>query len=302
MLVVLVIRDPPRLKSIFRGSLVTSLSFTIAFVFGEAQQTYSTQVQWVAILLASIIVVSTNCTGLTILLGVFNDNKPNPVLDTMVTIVALPATIGLLLTAIFKKSTWIAVRCTRVQYSTETHIVRVFSYTTLTLLWITGLLSFIRILYFRYSNSQNTTQKRMWFCIVSVCWLLTFVFTVGTAEFLMGAAFYEEKDGGSIALRASTWGLGQVMAVIMMASFIWEIANFYSERYQVCLHNFRVRFIRCDCFHSRHTIPDRRQDVEMGLQPHDVVDTDRDVSTDQLDNSERNVDARNANSEPNPIV
>ena len=66
----------------------------------------------------------------------------------------------------------------------------------------------------------------MW--IISVSWLLTFLFTVGSAEYLMATAFYEEKGGTVIALRASTWGLGQVMAVIMMAWFIWEIGRTFS--------------------------------------------------------------------------
>ena len=101
MWVVLVIRHPP-LINIFRSSLITSLSFTIAFVFGESQQAYSTQEQWVAIILVGIIVGSTTCTGLAIF-GLFNENKPSPVLDIIVPIVALPANIGLFFTAFCKK-------------------------------------------------------------------------------------------------------------------------------------------------------------------------------------------------------
>lgn len=290
MWVVLAIRDQKLIKSLFRNTLITSLSFTIAFILGESQQAYSTQEQWVAIILVGIIVGSTFCTGIAIF-GLFN-NGPNPVLDTIVPIVVLPVIIGSYLTAFGKRSTLIMVGCTRDQYSTSaTHIVRGLSYTTLSVLLFTCLLSLIAILPFRYSNCK--TQKRICFCTVTVCWLSTFVFTVVTAEYLMATAFYEESNGSSIALRASSWGLGQVMSVIMMASFIWQIANFYFEHHGISLS---VQWMSCG-FHFRRTPPDARQDTEMGILP-----PGRDNSTDQSGDPRRNVDLTNANSETDQVA
>lgn len=286
---VIVVNDRPLLKSLYRGYLVTSLSFTIAFIFGEAQQSYSTQEQWVAILLIGMIVLSTNCTGLAILFGLIDENGQNSILDTMTIIVTLPVTIALFVAAICRKSTWIAIGCTRFQYSIRaTLIVRWLSYTTLSLLSLTGLLSLIAIIHLRCSTIQYEIQKRRWFRIVSVCWILTLMFTMATAEFLMNAAFYEENDGSRIALRASTWGLGQVMTVVMVASFIWEIANFYSKRRQVSLDNFSLQWMRCGWFRSQNTPPDGRQDVEMERPQHnDVVNTSTDVTARQSDDTGR---------------
>ena len=289
MWVVLAIRDQKLIKSLFRNTLITSLSFTIAFILGESQQAYSTQEQWVAIILVGIIVGSTFCTGVAIF-GLFN-NGPNPVLDTIVPIVVLPVIIGSYLTAFGKMSTWIMVGCTRDQYSMSAiHIVQGLSYTTLSVLLFTCLLSLIAILPFRSSNCKT---QRICFCIVSICWLLTLVFTIVTAEYLMATAFYEESDGSRIALRASSWGLGQVMTVIMMASFIWQIANFYFERNHVSLS---VQWMSCG-FHFRHTLPDARQDTEIGILP-----PGRDNSTDQSRESRRNVGITNANPETDQVA
>lgn len=285
--VLLFIRKPALLKSLFRISLIASLAFSLAFIVGEAHLTYSTEEQWMAIFLVGIIVMSTSCTGFAILLGLIDDNEPNTVVDIILTILSLPTTLGLWVTTICKKSTWILVGCTRAQYSIRaTHLVRGFSYTTLALLSLTGLLSFMAILYFRCSTRENTTQKKICFYIGIVCWSLTSIFTIGTTEYIMRAAYYEE-NGTSIALRASTWGLGQIMAVITMASYIWEIANSCSERYHISLGNFSVRWMPCCCFHSRNTLPASRQDGGTENFQTDNVNTRR-------DDSGRNVDMRNA--------
>jgi hypothetical protein len=72
MWVALFICDPKLIKSLFRNTLITSLSFAMAFILGEFQQAYSTQEQWVAIILVGIIVGSTTCTALAIF-GLFNN-------------------------------------------------------------------------------------------------------------------------------------------------------------------------------------------------------------------------------------
>ena len=127
------------------------------------------------------------------------------------------------------------------------------------------------------------------------------MFTIATAEFLMRAAFYEENDGSSIALRASTWGLGQIMTVITMASFIWEIANFHSKRNQV-LDNFSVQWMRCGCFHFGHTLLDTESEGgNWNLAARHELSYFHGCSR-QSDDRRANVDMTNANSETDPVA
>ena len=227
-------------KPFFRIGIVQSLSFTIAFEIGLEQQAYSTQEQWAAILTVASTMASTTGMGIAIWLMVVDKEKMNLV-DKTVAIVYVPGTFGLLLAAIFKKSTWIMVRCTRLQYSVEgTLTVSALSYTTLSLVFLTYLLSIVAILHVRRSKHQNQKRTRCYIWIIGVCGLLTLMLTIGAVEYIMGTAFYVENDGISIPLTASTWGLGQVMTVITTVSYIWEIASLYAEGGQMGRNKSRL--------------------------------------------------------------
>ena len=53
------------------------------------------------------------------------------------------------------------------------------------------------------------------------------MFAVVTSEFLMARAFYKDESGQSVPLRASTWGVGQVITIVMTALPLWDIINYY---------------------------------------------------------------------------
>jgi hypothetical protein len=215
-------------KSVCRSTIITSLSFAVAFQFGEAATRYSAQEQWVAIVLVIITLLSTICICLTHFLlcdRCIRSRRPNA--DAIIIFLTTLTTLALLITAATNKSVWIAVDCTRVQY-TEVNIVKALSFTTVSLACLT--FTFAIFAYYVLLKG-NKRVKEFYRAALIIYWLSTWVFAVVTSEFLMARAFYKDKNGNRVALRASTWDVGQVMTIVMMALPLWDLINYYYGRY-----------------------------------------------------------------------
>ena len=55
------------------------------------------------------------------------------------------------------------------------------------------------------------------------CCVLSFVLMVACAEINMKTWVFLEDNGSIVPMTASNWGVGQVMAVVMVGAQIWEI-------------------------------------------------------------------------------
>ena len=93
-------------------------------------------------------------------------------------------------------------------------------------------------------------------------WLLAWVLCCAASEIHMANDFFKDQDGNRIALTSSKWGLGQVIAMVMLAVPLWDIFSYYVDRNRTTINDVLYRFLPC--------LPANHQDVldvENRIQP-----------------------------------
>ena len=60
-------------------------------------------------------------------------------------------------------------------------------------------------------------------------WLLLFVLMLAGAEVNMVTWVFEDANGDLVPLIAKSWGLGQIMAILLLAVQIWDVISYYIE-------------------------------------------------------------------------
>ena len=74
------------------------------------------------------------------------------------------------------------------------------------------------------------------------CWVVAWVVTMVSAEVLMAIYLFKNVQNVEL-LTGSSWGFGQVMAMVALASQIFGIMNYYSERLVAKGEGFLYRVI-----------------------------------------------------------
>jgi hypothetical protein len=87
-------------------------------------------------------------------------------------------------------------------------------------------------------------EKKFWSRVLVFSWILLWISTVVGAEINMAIYEFIGEDGVDEKLTASTWGLGQVMAVVMLASQLLEIWSYFQQLWGVKPMILRLRMVK----------------------------------------------------------
>lgn len=76
--------------------------------------------------------------------------------------------------------------------------------------------------------------------VLVVFWTADLVAVIVFAEIQMNANILRQPDGSEEALPETEWGLGQVIAVVMLAGQLMEIGSYFHEHYQEILNRYFI--------------------------------------------------------------
>jgi len=208
-------------KSLFRNAIVTLYAIYIALEFAHREQGYSEQQQ---------IVVSSLACGLGPSAWSMMFVQPSPLKRyNLLNFFAL-----LILGAVALVKLLGAPDCSDFAVS-RTRAGGILFPVGL----ILGFLIFCIAIFYRMvptGHRKNMARR----CLI-LAWVLFSLVTVIGSEVNMGIYVYIREDGQIDTLNTTSWGLGQVMAVVMLASQLREIGASYVERSTSAMENFVAR-------------------------------------------------------------
>jgi hypothetical protein len=208
-------------KPLFRNAIVTVFAICIALQFAHREQGYSEQQDLVVCILAWGL-------GLSAWPTMFLQSS----LFTWYNLLALIA-MDILSTVIFAKLLE-AIDCSDFSVPTTSAGRILFA-----LALILGFLFFsITALYSRVLTGHRKNLAKN--CLI-VIWILFCLFTIIGAEVNMAIYVYIRQDGQAETLNTTNWGLGQVMAMVMLGSQLGEIGASFIERSTFATDNFVAR-------------------------------------------------------------
>jgi len=221
--------------SVYRNGLITSYSITIALLYGQTLKEYSTQQLLIARAMISAIILSTTCIAYIRYLQ--NERQLRGKVSMSLNVASLTLTI---LSFVVTVRTWIwhISACGRFQLSltSSTEVSTALFWTSVALYTATTLLKnkriFKSIMFERNGKERSDRYKTAYINVIIAFWSLTFLFDLLTAEFIMYTALQYEAIYAKDSSTPQHWGLGQVIALVMLAVPLWDIAYYHYEKNQ----------------------------------------------------------------------
>lgn len=221
----------------YRNGLITSFSIAIALIYGETQDEYSTQQRLVARAMNSAIILSTTCT---VRIRALEKNKDHPS-DPMTLNIATWVLTILSVVVVVKTWIWTQSECGQYQLSLNpANISGVLLWTAFGLYIFTQLVKLQFVYRKIFGLGKTEGRRRCYIYTIVICWSITIGFEILTAEVEMRAQVLVSQSG-SIPIDLATtsrWGLGQVMAIVMLALPVWDITTFWYEENKPAVDKF----------------------------------------------------------------
>lgn len=259
------IRELEPIKSVFRNGIVTAFSLDIAFLYGLTQGEYSLQQQFVAVDLIIIIAVSTFVPGIYHVFGELRELRVDNSLSRFVLLMTCVAIMMLTAIVNSKASSSSFQKCNQFQYSSPG--VKYQQKNTVIIASLVALV-FLHLFYgvIALIPRFKPYAKKVFFFGIAPCWLVIYVLAIIATELLVSKTIYYGGQDGTytvIPLSASRWGLGQVMAMVMLGLPIWDIGGYYYERNRTAVDTF---FWHSICFSRLRQRRKQQPDLEMADQ------------------------------------
>jgi hypothetical protein len=219
LLVAFAHHDRP-VKSSFKNAIITFFAIAIALKFGDRKGGYSMEQNFVAATLVQCLCQTWAITYYK--LKMENNCK-----------------VGSLLVVFgaFGTATWLFInklyetRCNGDQQFT-TNIGNILQHTYLAMFCLSMLVVNIGLAYVhidRYTSRHHDKEIKLTLQVVKILWVLSWPVAIAACEVLLSTFQYRTADGEVHTPTSSEWGLGQVMAMVMLVSQMAEISTYLRE-------------------------------------------------------------------------
>lgn len=260
-MLVVCLRVDELIKSTFRCALVTLFSIGIALRAGQTDGIFSKQQRAAISSMTGILLytlLSTLLLAWTTDIGLFFSRWRGEPLQ-------IAGAIGKLL--LFSATVMIFASCTSSAFR-FTNCDDIYVSDPGQKLLITGLAMFGMIViggFCLFYHARPFNTRTLGECMIIAGWLLAWAFCCAASELHMANDFFKDQDGNRVVLTSSKWGLGQVIAMVMLAIPLWDVFSYYVDRNRATINTVLRRFVAC-----RRADDQEDHDAENEIQPSSI--------------------------------
>lgn len=194
-------------------------------------------------------------------------HKEKPSTLTILNVAGLILSI-LSMVVFFRTWIWLVTECGTFQLSLNpTKISRDLLLTALALNTLTWLVR-NQIVYFRVFRLGKTERlRKAYIYTITACWSVTVVFDILTAEFEMASKFIVDKSTNEPVDTSSVshWGVGQVMALVMLGLPVWDILTYWYKCNKERVDDVLCRLPFLGGYFRKRLRPEGRDEMEIGM-------------------------------------
>lgn len=239
----------------YRNGLIVSFSITIALIYGQTLGEFNPQQSLVARAMASAIILTTTSVSRIRALEYYRRTKEEKGFTPYPTEPA-PGTLGWLMTILTILSLVVWVRGWLVfefsscgQYllnPAETVAVRVMIYTVLVLTTIANLVRNVSTYKLVFKLGEPDHLRVRYIYIIITLWAIVCSLELVIAEY---GLYVEQRYDDNLPTAGGTspqfWGIGQVLALVMLALPVWDIGAYYCVPHKKAIHAWpgKLRFL-----------------------------------------------------------